>query len=75
MFSDGFSNFIQFGLNLSNETHQRGPQFSLLDFLTPQRPPSTIQQNPGKTGLTSCGGLVNYVQLSTVNQPLLQRNY
>ena len=34
LFSGGFSNFIQFGLNLSAPTYQSGLQFGLPDFLT-----------------------------------------
>ena len=35
LFSEGFSNFIQFELNLSAPTHQSGLQFGIPDFLTP----------------------------------------
>ena len=38
LFSEGFSNFIQFGLNLSAPTRQSGHQFGLLDFMTTQAP-------------------------------------
>ena len=35
LFSEGFLHFTQFGLNLSNPTHQNGLQFGPPDFLTP----------------------------------------
>ena len=32
LFSEGTSNFIQFGMNSSTQTHQEGLQFGLSDF-------------------------------------------
>ena len=43
LFSEGFSNFIQFWQNLSTPTYQRGLQFGFSDFLTPLAPLEACQ--------------------------------